>query len=295
MCSFAAIKLRKQQMGRLWGMMLIGSLLLSACGLQRQTAAALVHFTPPPLSAGFAPEPCPTAFEPDFCLPVLLTPLPIPPPPIPERQPASDSVYYNLPLPPLPRYPVAQDTQSLAAYLDFLAAFYEEQDIRYRSAPLTDCSGLMHRIFRNLQEACPSLDFPSPATARSSRALARWYYDRGQLSIIHHAADSSHLIRPGALLFFGRNGRRFRSPDIGQLCHSRGIQHIGLVVSVAYDADGTVAAYTLLHAPRPGQSISRVNRYRTNPKAPHLPAYGNWGQQWVAVAHLISEPPPDLP
>lgn len=208
------------------------------------------------------------------------------PPPIPELQFPEDSIYYGLPLPPLPLYPLENDSAELYTYLQQLADFYESQELLYRSAPLSDCSGLLHRVLRSLQAACPDYAYPSPTEARDSRALARWYYEREQLVIIEQAADSSHLIRPGAILFFGRSGRRFKSPDLATLTAARGIQHVGLVVDVEYDEDGQVAAYTLFHATRPGKRAGRSIRYRSRPGSPHLPAYGNWKQQLVAMAPL---------
>lgn len=173
------------------------------------------------------------------------------------------------------------------AYLQRLASDYESQHILYRSAPLSDCSGMFHRLLQRMKETFPGFAYPEVAEARSSRALAQWYYDRGALHVIDDAAGSGHLIRPGAILFFGQVGKAYPHPTIGQLTASgTGIMHIGTVVGVEKDEAGNTIAYTMFHARGRGKPASHTRHYFRHPGNPGLPAFGNWRQQWVAVAYI---------
>jgi hypothetical protein len=172
-------------------------------------------------------------------------------------------------------------------YLRAAAEVFEEQRILYRSIPLSDCSGMFHRLLEEMKEAFPAYQYPTVTEARSSRALAQWYYDRDALHLIEDAAQSGHLIQPGAVMFFGQIGKKYAKPTIEQLViPGVGIQHIGTVVEVEYDETGQVTSYTMFHARGKGKIASKTKHYLQRPSNPTLPAYGNWRQQWVAVAYI---------
>lgn len=177
-----------------------------------------------------------------------------------------------------------------ASYLQRLASDYEAQHILYRSVPLSDCSGMFHQLLLKMKEAFPAFAYPAVAEARSSRALARWYYDKGSLHIIDEAGGSGELIRPGAVMFFGQVGKKYNSPSIDQLTtYGAGIMHIGTVVEVEKDEQGKVIAYTMFHARGRGKPASHTRHYLRHPGNPGLPAFGNWRQQWVAIAYMDTE------
>lgn len=172
-------------------------------------------------------------------------------------------------------------------YLQRLANEYESKHILYRSIPLSDCSGMFHRLLQQMKEAFPAFVYPEVTEARSSRALAQWYHARGGLHIIGNAADSGHLIKPGAVLFFGQVGKKYQNPSIELLtAYGQGIMHIGTVVDVEKDEQGQVIGYTMFHARGRGKIASHTHHYRSNPQNSGLPAFGNWRQQLVAIAYI---------
>ncbi|MCI5136917.1 MAG: hypothetical protein D3922_00540, partial [Candidatus Electrothrix sp. AR1] len=59
----------------------------------------------------------------------------------------------------------------------------EKESLLYRTGPLTDCSGIFHRVLLGLKHRCPAKDFPSVEKHRDSRELARWYHERGKLQL----------------------------------------------------------------------------------------------------------------
>ncbi len=172
-------------------------------------------------------------------------------------------------------------------YLQRLAGDYESKHIMYRSIPLSDCSGMFHRLLKQVKEAFPAFTCPEVAEARSSRALAQWYHNRDALHIVEDPAASGALIRPGAILFFGQPGKKYPNPTIGQLTtYGEGIMHIGTVVDVEKDEQGSVIGYTMFHARGRGKPASHTRHYLRHPGNPALSPFGNWRQQLVAVAYI---------
>ncbi|MCI5120538.1 MAG: hypothetical protein D3908_04960, partial [Candidatus Electrothrix sp. AUS4] len=105
----------------------------------------------------------------------------------------------------------------------------EEQSLLYNTGPLTDCSGIFHRVLQGLKSRCPSRDFPTVEKDRDSRALARWYHERGKLQLIRNAEESAALLKPGAIIFFGRNGSIYEDFSVDDLLTPRkGIAHLGV-------------------------------------------------------------------
>ncbi|MCI5221646.1 MAG: hypothetical protein D3924_02930 [Candidatus Electrothrix sp. AR4] len=165
----------------------------------------------------------------------------------------------------------------------------EEKTLLYGIQPLTDCSGIFHRVLMGLEHRCPGQDFPSVTKYRDSRALARWYYERGKLTLIENVMESTDLLKPGAVLFFGRNGsvhKDFSFEDL--LAPRRGIDHLGVVVKVHKNKSGEVLRYELFHGygKRGKTAASITNWHRRTPTRASYPPFGNGRQQWVAAARI---------
>ena len=174
---------------------------------------------------------------------------------------------------------------------DFLLAAaknFEKQKIAYNSIPLSDCSGMFHRLAIAVKDFCPDYTYPEPEEARDTRALARWYYDHNNLAIIQDAAASGYLIRPGSVMFFGNSEVKYTNITIDKIAVKGGIEHMGTVVSVEKDKDGKVVAYTMFHGRNPSKPAgTTVHKLKNSNKK--VPPYGNWTQQWVAVANIATQ------
>ncbi|WPD20865.1 MAG: hypothetical protein SD837_11715 [Candidatus Electrothrix scaldis] len=165
----------------------------------------------------------------------------------------------------------------------------EEQSLLYNTGPLTDCSGIFHRVLQGLKEQCPGRDFPTVEKDRDSRALARWYHERGKLQLIDNAEESAALLKPGAIIFFGRNGSVYEDFSVDDLLTPRkGIAHLGVVVKVHKDKSGKVLHYELFHGyGRKGITAASVTDWhKRTPTRNGYPPFGNGRQQWVAVARI---------
>ncbi len=174
----------------------------------------------------------------------------------------------------------------LAAFLTEYAEAIEVQKILYNSQPLSDCSGIFLRLCRDLKEVCSNFNLPQPKNGRDGRRLAKWFYDQDRLILIQDARSNDDLIRPGAVMFYGRRNKTYAHPDIKQITASEGVEHMGVVTAVKRDAEGQVVNYTLFHGRSTGKIASRTTHHHRDPSREDIPAYGNWNQQWVAVAYL---------
>ena len=165
----------------------------------------------------------------------------------------------------------------------------ENKSLLYATGPLTDCSGIFHRVLLGLKHRCPAKDFPSVAKHRDSRALARWYHERGKLQLIKNAVESTDLLKPGVVLFFGKNGftyEDFSADDL--LLPQKGIDHIGVVVKVHRNESGQVLNYDLFHGhgSKGKTPASITDWHKRTPSRAGYPPLGNGRQQWVAIARL---------
>ncbi|MCI5149868.1 MAG: hypothetical protein D3916_10870 [Candidatus Electrothrix sp. MAN1_4] len=166
----------------------------------------------------------------------------------------------------------------------------EARSILYGVGPLSDCSGILHRVLMGVQKRCPEHKYPSLALCRDSRELARWYHEQGELVLIKDAVAQSDLIRPGMVLFFGRTGVRYKNPSSKTLFSSRyGIHHVGVVVRVYKDTRGTVTRYELFHGHgRRGRTKASVTKWhKRRPTRASYPPLGNGRQQLVAAAQIV--------
>ncbi|WP_339136434.1 MAG: hypothetical protein WGN25_00945 [Candidatus Electrothrix sp. GW3-4] len=166
----------------------------------------------------------------------------------------------------------------------------EAQAILYGVGPLSDCSGIFHRVLMGVKKRCPDHAYPPIDVYRDSRDLARWYNEQGELILIEDALQRTDLIRPGMVLFYGRAGRVFKNFTVDDLVATRaGIDHVGVVVRVQRDEDGEVSNYRLFHGHgRKGKTFaSATNWHRREPTRASYPPFGNGRQQLVAAARIV--------
>ena len=169
-------------------------------------------------------------------------------------------------------------------------AALEARSILYGIGPLSDCSGIFHRVLQGVKRHCPSHEYPSLEHYRDSRDLARWYHKQGVLILIRNALERPDLIRPGMVFFFGRVGAVYRNFTVKSLLSRRdGIHHVGVVTRVHKDASGKIISYDLFHGHgRRGQTAASITRWhKRTPTRAGYPPFGNGRQQLVAAARLV--------
>jgi hypothetical protein len=169
-------------------------------------------------------------------------------------------------------------------------AFLESRSILYGIGPLSDCSGIFHRVLLGVKRRCPDHAYPSPKHYRDSRDLARWYHEQGELILIRNALERPDLIRPGMVFFFGRGGVRYRNFTVkGLLSRRGGIHHVGVVTRVHKDTSGKVISYELFHGHgRRGRTAASITRWhKRTPTRAGYPPFGNGREQLVAAARLV--------
>jgi WD40 repeat protein len=168
-----------------------------------------------------------------------------------------------------------------------IAAAMEAEAILFDSEPLSDNSGIFHRFLQALKQRCPNIEIPEVSLFRSSRDLARWYDQRGELVIIQDALQMAEVIKPGAVMFYGASDKLYNDFTLDKLFSPDGISHIGVVVEVEKNEAGQVVNYKLFHGRSPGKIAGTTNYHRRQPSRPNLPPLGNWNQQWVAFARMV--------
>lgn len=158
---------------------------------------------------------------------------------------------------------------------------------------LQDCSGIFHRVAQFVNDKCDSYDYPKPKKTRDSRSLANWYHQKNNLVIVDDPMQKRELIRPGAVMFFGKSGKQYQNLTAEQVLANRPnhiIQHIGVVTEVKRDkTTGEIIGYTMLHGRRPGVTAQRSHYHQVKPPRLGYPILGNWNQQWVAMAYIATE------
>ena len=167
---------------------------------------------------------------------------------------------------------------------------------------LQDCSGIFLRITDSLRTRIPALAdkskyvFPDPNMHRSSRGIARWYHEHGNLHIVEDGKAEANRIHPGSVMFFANTDQKYSNMNIDLLAGPPSgvpkgvIMHIATVVSVEKDAAGNVIKYTMMHgrntknpaSPSGGNCDCGATTGKQHEKFP----FGNWNQQWVAVANI---------
>jgi len=169
-----------------------------------------------------------------------------------------------------------------------IAAALTADSLMYNTKPLSDCSGIFHRVLNAMKQRCAGYDFPAIEKYRDTRDLARWYHEKGDLILVHEALKSADLIKPGAVMFYGHRDTLYANFNVEQILSRRGIEHMGVVVAVEKDAAGQVTGYELFHGQTYGKLASTTKHHLRKPTRPGLPPLGNWNQQWIAFARLLN-------
>ncbi len=164
-----------------------------------------------------------------------------------------------------------------------------------------DCSGIFHKMKDSVvlwaDAQCPdSFIWPDYDTTRSSRAIAHWYHQQGNLKLVEDPMAVRNEITPGSVMFYSKPGRKYSNLNIDMLtAHANNynpgqaaIMHVGIVVEVTRDEEGNVIQYTLMHGRNEDNpaSMTDYHKEKQSDNNPNLPKFGNWSQQWVAIAHV---------
>lgn len=194
----------------------------------------------------------------------------------------------------------------LTTVLETIARDMEARKLAYVSSLGQDCSGIFHQLKDSIQVRIPALAdqskyiYPSFSVDRNSRQIADWYYRHNNLLIVQDAMAERNKIRPGCVMFFGRTDEQYSSIGIdlltnpGKFVHdgTKGkIMHVAVVTSVEKDEAGSVTAYTMMHGRNKRHNASRSGGNTDGPGESVIKAhakfpFGNWNQQWVAMAHI---------
>ena len=166
--------------------------------------------------------------------------------------------------------------------------------VPYSQAKGNDCSGMFHQVLADVQSRCSNHALPSLNEARSTRDLARWYHEIDELVVVNDAEKMAELIKPGAVLFFGHNGKRYKRIKARDLYGSRSkkgiVEHMGIVTEVErgiVNGEEVIVNYHLFHGRYPGRP-SAITKWHPMKETAEHPPYGNGNQQWVAVARMLS-------
>lgn len=174
----------------------------------------------------------------------------------------------------------------LAGPLRQIADSLTALNLMYSARNLADCSGIYHRTVQALQARCPHIEIPEASRARSAEAIARWYAERREFILIQDALAQADLIKPGAVMFFGRDLRVYRKLEPEQALAA--VYHLGIVVAVERDAEGKVISYQLFQGRAPGKTAVTTKFHWRRPARPTFPPFGNGEQQWIGLARLVS-------
>lgn len=192
--------------------------------------------------------------------------------------------------------------RKIGEILSNIAENMEKKKLAYISSKAQDCSGIFHQLKDSLQNRLPTLaggssyQYPEYKNIRSSRQIADWYHKNGNLLIVEDPMASRNSIRPGSVMFYGKPNKKFKNMTIESLTDkdnnytSNGaIMHIAVVTNVRTDEDGNVLEYTIMHGRNKRVHASRSGSKEVqSTRTKGLPPFGNWSQQWVAVANIMT-------
>lgn len=217
-----------------------------------------------------------------------------------RKDPSED----NLPVEPVitekPTSPIPvtidciSEDKDMSMILNLFSEKLEKDSIWYsskRPEELRDCSGIFFRVMNEIKTTCGNYQYPDPKKDRSSRMIARWYHDKGNLSLVHDPMKSRELIEPGAVLFFGKSNAKYNKITMDLLSNKKGvgeISHMGVVTEVKKDEEGKVIGYVMMHGHRPGKIAHRTHYHGVEPPRLNYPVLGNWNQQLVAIANIMT-------
>lgn len=192
--------------------------------------------------------------------------------------------------------------EKMSEILSSISENLEANKLEFNNDLGHDASGIFHIIKDRLQSRIPDLAkegkyiYPSFNRERITRQIADWYYENDNLIIVEDALASRNSIRPGSVMFFGKSGKTFENINIEILTDKNNnhsingaISHMAVVTEVSKDEEGNVVGYTMMHGRRPGRIASRSSSKEIQSvKTKGLPPFGNWKQQWVAMANIVT-------
>jgi len=167
-----------------------------------------------------------------------------------------------------------------------VASTLEKLNLAYAVEPLSDCSGIFHRVLRNVKADFPGAEMPNPDDHRTTRLLAKWYHEKNRLTLVRSPVDSSDVIEPGVVLFYGQVGGKLPKPGFTAedlFVQGTGINHMGVVVDVVRDDSGNLQRYSLFHGRNPKYPASTTTYHKITSKPP----FGNGSEKWVAYAPIL--------
>lgn len=152
---------------------------------------------------------------------------------------------------------------------------------------LTDCSGMFYRVAWKFSRTCPGYDLPTPKSHRKVKDAAAWYAQKDLLTEITDPIKQSHLIKPGMVMFYGKERKRYAPQELSspEAVAEKGF-HMGIVVDVQRD-EGELSRYSLFHG-RSGTKPAKITSYhvrkpRSNPDYP----FGNGAEQWIGITPFV--------
>ena len=223
-----------------------------------------------------------------------------------EEKETASTAYNNTSSPVamvLKRVNMGISDKKISEVLKSVAGNLELQRLAYVSALGQDCSGIFHKIKDSIQVRLPTLaqnsgyDYPVYAKDRSSRQIADWYYQKNNLLIVEDPISAKNSIRPGAVMFYGKPNKKYSNMTIESLTDrdnnytpNGSIMHVAVVTSVRTDEKGNVLDYTIMHGRNTRIHASRSGSKEIQSRNTHgLPPFGNWSQQWVAIANIATK------
>ncbi|MEJ2130350.1 MAG: hypothetical protein P8Y95_01700 [Gammaproteobacteria bacterium] len=179
--------------------------------------------------------------------------------------------------------PAACKCSNVDAAITDIALGLQNQHIMFsQTTPKSDCAGIFHRVLDGLSTRCACFAPPPYRDFRTSRQLAHWYYEQGNLSLVTDPLKESSLIEVGAVMFYGSPDRDYHGITMGDLFRRGiGVEHMGIVVYVERDEYGYVRRYTLFHGRGPGMAASATYHHTRED------LFGNAAQPWIAIAPVI--------
>lgn len=178
----------------------------------------------------------------------------------------------------------------LQKHLSTFAASIEAKNIMYKSEDLSDCSGMFLRVMKSMEGICSDYIYPNSAEHRDTRVLGKWFYDNNNLQLTNDVTKYTHLIKPGAVIFYGHNDVKYTDLTVEKIAARNGIQHMGVVTEVKMEND-EVVAYTLFHGRTTGKPAARTRYHVKEGKTKNgkfYPPYGNGRQQVVGIGFVTT-------
>ncbi len=222
--------------------------------------------------------------------------------------------------------------RDLEAVLSPIVSKMVAQKIPYAQAPANewrDCSGNFLRLTSYLAAACPEqqANLVAPAgirdyrpgrnnvapnggqvEARTTRALAKWYYEQGNFTPVFYDGATKatdvpaslkairNRVRPGAVLWFSRGAPKSAGGVKALFNRNRAgthINHMATVTKVERDAKGDVVRFEMYHGRSKGKRATvTTNHYWDWPESltkggKAYPAFGYWSQRVVGIATVV--------